>query len=127
MEPESVEGHTSTPADNINEPDVIDIFSTPRQHATTSQAVIVSPTRASIDSLVWRLKRLPRTRKIPEKFDDYLHSMGGSEYSLSKRDRFLMKGFKQYFNTSDDVVASHKLAYDYVVIGMASSLLYRIA
>ena len=56
LEPESVEGHTSTPADNINEPDVVDIFSTPRQHATTSQAIIVSPTRASIDSLVWRLK-----------------------------------------------------------------------
>ena len=42
---------------------------------------------------------MPRTRKIPEKFDDYLHSMGGSAYSLSKRDRFLLKGFKQYFNT----------------------------
>ncbi|KAJ8642702.1 hypothetical protein MRB53_004450 [Persea americana] len=29
MEPEYVNGHTSTPADSINEADVIDIFSTP--------------------------------------------------------------------------------------------------
>ena len=53
--PSSVERHTTPPVGASDEHTVVDILSTPQQ-PSTSQAIIVSPARASINSLIWRIK-----------------------------------------------------------------------
>ena len=53
---------------------------------------------AIVDSLVWRIKWLPRMCKIPVKFEDYTHDIVGSDYVLSDGDKFLLKGFLEYYD-----------------------------
>ncbi|KAJ8632786.1 hypothetical protein MRB53_026122 [Persea americana] len=53
--PSSVERHTTPPVGASDEHTVVDILSMPQQ-PSTSQAIIVSPARASINSLIWRIK-----------------------------------------------------------------------
>ena len=36
--------------------------------------------------------------KIPVKFEDYTHDIVRSDYVLSDGDKFLLKGFLEYYN-----------------------------
>ena len=38
-------------------------------------AIVVAPSPVTIESLVWRLKHLPRNRRVPERLLDFEHSI----------------------------------------------------
>ncbi|XXG48081.1 hypothetical protein AAC387_Pa02g2617 [Persea americana] len=41
----------------------------------TCHAIIVAPSPATIDSLIWRFKHIPKLRKIPDRFLNYQHPL----------------------------------------------------
>ena len=74
------------------------LFDTPVTVPNDSTIVAAAP-MASVVSLIWRIKRLPRMRKVPVKFTNYSHSMVHSGYILDDQEQFLLQGFKEYYAT----------------------------
>ena len=64
-------------------PAVDDIFTTPVV-APLETSIVVHTPKSDINTLVWRIKRLHRERKIPRYFEDYDHSLSRSEYVLTE-------------------------------------------
>ena len=64
---------------------------------SSESALVVSAPFATLESLVWMIKRLPRMRKISVKFEDYAHSIVQSSYVPCDLDKFFLKGFKEYY------------------------------
>ena len=63
----------------------------------TCQAVIVAPSPATIDSLIWRCKHIPRLRKIPDRFIDYQHPLPQTGYHLTEVEKELLLDFYKYY------------------------------
>ena len=61
--------------------------------------VVVAPSPATIESLVWRLKHLPRNRRVPERLLDFEHGVPQSTYVLSDLDKEILEGFHRYYTT----------------------------
>lgn len=74
------------------------LFDTPVT-VTSGSAIVAAAPKASIVSLIWRIKRLPRMRKVPVKFSDYSHSMVHSGYVLNDQEQFFLTGFKEYYES----------------------------
>ncbi|XXG86573.1 hypothetical protein AAC387_Pa11g1436 [Persea americana] len=73
------------------------VFTTPPPVEQRSNVVARSP--ATIELLVWRLKHLPRTRKVADKLMGFQHSITQSEYVLSELDKEILDGFYKYYNS----------------------------
>ncbi|XXG58971.1 hypothetical protein AAC387_Pa04g1145 [Persea americana] len=58
-------------------------------------ALVVSAPFAILQSLLWRIKRLPYMRKISVKFKDYAHSIVQNSYMQCDLDKYFLKGFKE--------------------------------
>ncbi|XXG79811.1 hypothetical protein AAC387_Pa09g0804 [Persea americana] len=58
------------------------LFDTPLSVHSDS-AIVFAASMATVVSLIWRIKRLPRIHKVPIKFSDYSHSMVHSGYVLN--------------------------------------------
>ena len=65
---------------------------------SSESALVVAAPMGTLESLVWRIKRLPHMRKIPVKFEEYTHDIVQSNYMLSDGDKFLLKGFLEYYD-----------------------------
>ena len=65
---------------------------------SSESALVVSAPFATLDPLLWRIKRLPSMRKIPVKFEDYAYSMVQSSYVLYDLYKFFLQGFKEYYD-----------------------------
>ena len=72
------------------------LFTSPVPVSSESALAVLAPF-ATLDSLVWRIKRLPHMRKVPLKFEDYDHSIVHSNYMLSDLDKFFLNEFKEYY------------------------------
>ena len=59
-------------------PAVDDIFTTPVV-APLETSIVVHTPKSDINTLVWRIKRLHRERKIPRYFEDYDDSLSRSD------------------------------------------------
>ena len=64
---------------------------------SSESALVVSTQPTTLNSLLWRIKWLPRMRKIPMKFEYYSHSIAQSSYVLSDLDKYSLKGLKEYY------------------------------
>ena len=65
---------------------------------SSKYTLVVVALLATLKSLVWRIKRLPHMRNIPVKFEDYTHDIVRSDYVLSDGNKFLLKGFLEYYD-----------------------------
>ena len=63
----------------------------------TCQAIIVAPSPAIIDSLIWRCKHMPRLRSIPYRFLDYQHPLPQTGYVMTEVENELLLDFYKYF------------------------------
>ncbi|XXG69352.1 hypothetical protein AAC387_Pa06g2243 [Persea americana] len=81
----------------LGTPSVTRTLSTSPVPVSSESAMVVSAQPATLDSLLWRIKRLPHMRKIPIKFKDYDHSIAQRSYELSDLDKYFLKGFKEYY------------------------------
>ncbi|XXG73477.1 hypothetical protein AAC387_Pa07g2387 [Persea americana] len=79
-----------------NQSELLEIHSTPT-HTGISQAIILSPSKRGIESLVWRIKWLPCTRKIPQELDGYSHIIHYTECHFDSQDSELLNGFNDYY------------------------------
>ena len=77
-------------------PAVDDIFTTPVV-APLETSIVVHTPKSDINTLVWRIKRLHRERKIPRYFEDYDHSLSRSDYVLTEEQLILLKGFINFY------------------------------
>ncbi|KAJ8636722.1 hypothetical protein MRB53_010989 [Persea americana] len=75
-----------------------DLYSTPAP--IVPLAMVVAPSPATVESLVWRLKHLPRNRRVPERLLDFKHGLPQSEYVLTKQDKEILEGFHIYYTTT---------------------------
>ncbi|KAJ8639864.1 hypothetical protein MRB53_016558 [Persea americana] len=60
-------------------------------------AIVVAPSPAIIESLVWRLKHLPRNRRVLERLLDFEHGLPQSKYVLTELDKEILEGFHRYY------------------------------
>ena len=87
--------------DDIPIDDLISVSPGPQGYNTppkvTCQAVIVAPSPATIDSLIWRCKHIPRLRKITDRFIDYQHPLPQTGYHLMEVENELLLYFYKYY------------------------------
>ncbi|KAJ8634941.1 hypothetical protein MRB53_009208 [Persea americana] len=62
-------------------------------------AMVVAPSPATVESLVWRLKHPPRNRRVPERLLDFKHGLPQSEYVLTEQDKEILEGFHRNYTT----------------------------
>ncbi|RWR97172.1 serine/threonine-protein phosphatase 7 long form [Cinnamomum micranthum f. kanehirae] len=94
------------PDEDVSNVPIEDLFSTspcPEVFTTPppvqQRSIVVARSPATIESLVWRLKNLPRTQKVPDKLMGFQHSITQSEYVLSKMDKEILDGFYKYYSS----------------------------
>lgn len=74
-----------------------DIYLTPAP--IVPLVMVVAPSPAIIESLVWRLKHLLRNRRVPERLLDFEHGLPQFEYVLTELDKEKLEGFRRYCTT----------------------------
>ena len=83
--------------DDIPIKDLISVLPDPQGYNTlpkvTCQEVIVAPSPATIDSLIWRYKHILSLRKIPDRFLDYQHPLPQTGYLLTEVEKELLLDF----------------------------------
>ena len=52
--------------------------------------IVLQTPKLDINTVIWRIKRLHRERKIPRYFEDYDHQMVRSAYDLTERELTLL-------------------------------------
>ncbi|RWR76672.1 sentrin-specific protease 1-like protein [Cinnamomum micranthum f. kanehirae] len=114
------------PDEDVSNVPIEDLFSTspcPEVFTTPppvqQRSIVVARSPATIESLVWRLKNLPRTRKVPDKLMGFQHSITQSEYVLSELDKEILDGFYKYYN-------SRKTELDAICLMVKSDTLYAL-
>ena len=75
-----------------------DVLNTPF-NAPHEMLIIVHTPMSDINTLIWRIKRLHRERKIPRYFQEYAHPLVQSEYVLSESQITLIEGFLGFYKT----------------------------
>ncbi|XXG77947.1 hypothetical protein AAC387_Pa08g1994 [Persea americana] len=64
--------------------------------------MLAAPSPATVESLMWRLKHLPRNMRVAERLLDLEHGLPQSEYVLTEQDREVLEGFHRYYTTRKD-------------------------
>ena len=77
-------------------PKMDEVFTTPINAPPELQIVLQTP-KSNINTLIWRIKRLHRERKIPRYFEDYDHQMQRSAYALTEGELTLLEGFLGFY------------------------------
>ena len=77
-------------------PQMDEVFTTPINAPAELQIVLQTP-KSDINTLIWRIKRLHRERKIPRYFKDYDHQMQRSAYTLTEGELTLLEGFLRFY------------------------------
>ncbi|KAJ8638808.1 hypothetical protein MRB53_015502 [Persea americana] len=72
-----------------------DLYSTPAP--IVPLVMVVVPSSAIVESLVWRLKHLLRNMRVLERLLDFEHGFIQSEYVLTEEDKEILEGFHRYY------------------------------
>ena len=66
-------------------------------NATPDLQIVLQTPKSDINTLIWRIKRLHRERKIPRYFKGYDHQLVQSAYALTKGELTLLEGFLEFY------------------------------
>ncbi|KAJ8622175.1 hypothetical protein MRB53_030704 [Persea americana] len=91
-----------------------DLYSTPAPFVPL--AMVVAPSPAIVESLVWRLKHLPRNKRVSERLLDFKPGLPQSEYVLIEQDREILEGFHKYY-TNKVSTTNHVLSPNFAITG----------